>query len=272
MRSANFLLWALWFPATVCCGGGCGSSDQPYLTDARKDRGYVMVLTGIEGRSRFNEAIAAGLVNGGCPYAVEIYDWTSSWMPLVDQMSVERNQGKSYEVALRVTTYQKAYPDRPVILVGQSGGAAMAIWAVERLHGRSVDGIVLIAASLSPAYRLDRALEVSRRGIVNFYSERDVFLLGFGTAVFRTMDGSHSASAGMVGFAVPDPMPPAYARLFQVPFQSKMSATGHYGLHLTSGSERFVREFVTPMVLTSPWSRRHVDTVVHSAIERTNPQ
>jgi len=268
MRTGVLLLWS--FLVLSACSGGCSSPIQPYLSESRLDRGYVLVLTGIEGRSRFNEAIADGLANGGCPYAIEIYDWTSSWMPLVDLNSVERNQSKAYELALRVTQYQMTYPNRPVYLVGQSGGGGMAVWTAERLHGRTVDGIVLIAASVSPPYRLDRALAASRRGIVNFYSERDMFLLGFGTAVFRTMDGSHSKSAGMVGFAVPSPVPPVYGKLFQVPFQSRMSASGHYGLHLTSGSEGFVREYVAPMLLTGPWSRKTIDTIVSNAIERTN--
>jgi len=262
------LLLILWMSLSACCGG-CGSPVQPYLSQSRLERGFVLVLTGIEGRSRFNEAIADGLANGGCPYAIEIYDWTSSWMPLVDQNSPRRNQNKAYDVALRVARYQLAYPDRPVFLVGQSGGGGMAIWTAERLHGRRVDGIVLLAASVSPSYRLDRALAASRQGIVNFYSERDMFLLGFGTTVFRTMDGSHSKSAGMVGFAVPPP-PAAYGKLFQVPFHSRMSASGHYGLHVTSGAEGFVREYVTPILMAGSWSRRSIDAAVHNAIERTS--
>jgi len=268
MRAGLFLLWSALVLSTCC--GGCSSPAQPFVTDVRLERGYVLILTGIEGRGRLNEAIATGLIGGGCPYAIEIYDWTSSWGPLVNQKSVKRNKERAYEVALRVMRYQVAYPDRPVILIGQSGGAAMAIWAAERLHGRTVDGIVLLAASISPPYRLDRALTASRRGIVNFYSERDLFLLGFGTAVFTTMDGSHSKSAGMVGFAVPMPTPPVYHKLFQIPFQSDMAASGNIGLHVTSGSEGFIREFVTPMVLTSPWTRKTIDTLVRNAIDRTN--
>ena len=51
--------------------GGCatgkyiGSGDQPYLTPERTERGWVLVFTGIEGRSGFNQGIADGLAKGG---------------------------------------------------------------------------------------------------------------------------------------------------------------------------------------------------------------
>jgi len=257
---------------TAWCGGCSRTPIQPYLSEPRLEQGYVLVLTGIEGRSRYNEAIANGLASGGCPYAIEIYDWTSSWMPPLNQRRIERNKDRSHEIAMRVARYQMAHPGKPVILVGQSGGAAMAIWTAERLRGRSVDGIVLLAASISPVYRLDRTLAASRRGVVSFYSERDMFLLGFGTTVLGTMDGNHSRSAGMVGFAYPQPMPPMYNRLFQVPFDSKMSASGNVGLHLTSSAEGFVREYVTPIVMAKAWSRKTVHSIIHEAMERTNSE
>lgn len=265
MRIALLMLMTL---LGLCCGGCFRDHSQPYLDSTRLDKGYVLVLTGIEGRSRFNTAIAHGMAQGGCPYAIEIYDWTGSWMPLVNQESVQRNKNRACDIASKVLRYKMTYPDRPVFLVGQSGGAAMSIWAAECLNGRTVDGIVLLAASISPEYRLDRAINNSKRGIVSFYSERDVFLLGFGTTVFRTMDGSHSKSAGMVGFAYPEPPPAAYSRLYQVPFNERMSASGNYGLHMTSGSADFVKAYVTPMIKADGWSRRTIDTIIRDAMNR----
>lgn len=234
---------------------------QPYMTQARLDRGLVIVLTGIEGRSNLNEDIVNGLAKGNVNYAIKLEDWTTSWIALVNQETKERNMRKARAIATTIVNYRWAYPDRPVILVGQSGGAAMAVWITESLKGESVDGIILLAASLSHQYRLDQALANSERGIVNFYSGRDVVLLGFGTKVFRTMDGANSSCAGMLGFDVPARMPPAYRKLYQIPWNSKMGEAGNHGLHLTSGSEAYVAEFVAPFVLNYQWNERLVAKV-----------
>ena len=254
---------------TALCGGCMPSSfrstAQPYLNADRLDRGLVIVLTGIEGRSTFNEGIASGLAKGGCPYAIEIYDWTSSWVSIVNQETIQKNKNTACEIAGKILRYHMAYPDRPVILAGQSGGAAMAIWTAECLNGQSVDGIVLLAASISPGYRLDRALAASRRGIVSFHSDRDFLMLGLGTSVVRTMDGNFGTSAGMRGFDCPPGTPPEYLRLYQIPYNSSMSATGNVGLHLTSSSEAFVARYIEPIVMNTHWTKESIQMNVDAA-------
>jgi hypothetical protein len=49
---------------------------KAWLEPERLERGYVIVLPGIEGRSFLNRGIAAGLSDAGVPYGIEIYDWT----------------------------------------------------------------------------------------------------------------------------------------------------------------------------------------------------
>ena len=245
MRIATVAMMALLIAS--CCGctpGFVKSKSQPYLNAERLDRGYVIVLTGIEGLGTFNEDIASGLAKGGCPYAIEINDWTSSWWWIVNLESIQANKNKACEIAGKIQRYHQAYPGRPVILVGQSGGAAIAVWTAECMNGQDIDAIVLLAATISPGYRLDHALSASRRGIVSFHSDRDVLLLGVGTSIARTMDGNFSTSAGMGGFNPPPNMPPEYYKLYQIPYNSKMSEVGNYGLHLTSSSERFVARYV----------------------------
>ena len=247
--------------------GGCGlgqtnKGGQPYLTPARKDRGLVIVLTGIEGRSNLNQSIADGLYAAKVPYAIEVRDWTSSWMPILNQEFSDRNKRKAREIARYIQNYRLMYPDRPVFLVGQSGGCAMAAWVAESLGDDQVDGIVMLASSLSPTYRLDRALEHSRHGIVNFYSSRDVLFLGFGTTVFRTMDGKFGTSAGMVGYQFPASRPPEYRRLYQIAWNEKMADSGNHGLHLTSGSERFTVNYIAPFMTSRKWDDGLIDRVV----------
>jgi pimeloyl-ACP methyl ester carboxylesterase len=244
--------------------GGCSRSDeQPYMTASRLDRGLVIVLTGIEGRSPFNEAIVSGLAKGGVKYAVKLEDWPQSWFALYNQETVEINHAKARRIAEQIVRYRLDYPDRPVVLVGQSGGAAIAAWVTESLQGQSVDGVIMLAASISPKYRLDRALARSERGIVSFYSKRDLVVLWFGTSVLGTMDREHKPAAGLSGFEVPLGRPACYNKLFQIPWGEKMGKTGNAGLHLTSGAEDFVAQYVAPFVLSYSWDERFVTRVLN---------
>lgn len=260
---------------------GCGKG-QPYLSVDRLHKGLVIVLTGIEGRSRLNEDICRGLDAGGVDCAIELYDWTPSIplkqvlppVALYSQRAQSRNRAQADKLVSRIIRYQMAYPRRPVVLVGQSGGAAIAAWTAEGMpSNRPLDGVIMLAPSLSPGYMLDQALMNSRRGIVNFYSSRDLFILGLGTAVAGTMDGAHTQSAGRVGFEVPAAggKPPCYQKLYQIGWTSKMAQTGNLGIHLSSGGARFVSAYVAPFVRSRTWSQELVAQVLNQSLKTASP-
>jgi len=257
----NALLILLGLSAAV---GGC---TQPYMDDYRLDQGLVMVFTGIEGRGVLNEDICHGLNAGGVDWGIELVDWTIGlpFTTLLNIGSRGRNHRQATAIGQRIAKYRLDYPGRPVVLVGQSGGAAIAVWAAERLPaGHRVDGIILLAAALSPEYPLDNALARSRRGIVSFHSSRDRFFLGAGTTISGTMDGKHGSAAGRVGFTVPadGARAGAYRRkLFQVPWREQVYRSG-LGGHLTSGSRDFVARHVGPLCRASLWSERTVQRVL----------
>lgn len=252
----------------ACLASGCGyfrsmvNEKQPYMDPDRIERGLVVVLPGIEGRSPLNEEICRGLNDGGVDWAIELMDWTSWAGPLYDQRAQEHNRRKACEIAALVLNYKQTHPGSPVVLVGQSGGGAMAIWTAEALPPDcTLDGIILLAASLSPNYDLELALSKTRRGIVSFYSSRDWLLLGFGTTVVGTMDGEHSSSAGKVGFELPLSVP-QYKKLYQIPWSKEMSSTGYTGQHMNSGAKEFVVEYVVPFVRAPRWNQNMVDHVL----------
>ncbi len=247
---------------------GC-NPPQPYVTFERLERGLVIVLPGIEGRGVFNEAICDGLDAGGVDCAIELYDWTQRWAgPLYNLRNTAANRRRARDLADRIVRYQMGYPDRPVVLVGQSGGGAMAVWTLEALPPATrVDGAVLLAAALSPNYTLSAALENCRRGIVNYHSKRDVILLA--TYVAGTMDGELYDSAGRTGFHLPgDPnrLPRAYAKLFQIGWNEHMSRSGHWGGHLTSGAKWYVAQYVAPLVRAKEWDQSLADRVAASTM------
>jgi len=270
MRTAAFMGAVLVLAAGLT---GCGKG-QPYLDYERLNRGLVIVLTGIEGRSRLNEDICRGLDEGGVDCAIELYDWTPSIplkqilppVALYSQRALSRNRAQAEKLVGRIISYQMAYPRCPVVLVGQSGGAAIAAWTAEGMpSNRPLDGVIMLAPSLSPGYMLDQALMNTRRGIINFYSSRDLFFLALGTTVAGTMDGEHTQSAGRAGFEVPAAggKPSCYDKLHQIAWSSKMAETGNYGMHLSSGGAKFVAAYVAPFVKARAWNGQFVASVLN---------
>jgi len=223
-------------------------------------QGLVIVLPGIEGRSSLNENICAGLKLGGVPWAVELNDWTNRYLsPLYNLRAEERNHRKAAEIAAHIEQYQAEHPGCPVVLVGHSGGGAIAIWAAEILRSNEkIKGIILINVALSREYDLCKALEHTEQGIVNFSSDKDTILLGAGTTIFATMDGRHESSAGMTGFLAPPTLPKIYDdKLFEIEWSESMGVySSHSGGHFSSSNEDFVSRYIAPIVLAPKWSRQ----------------
>lgn len=173
------------------------------LEPERLDRGLVLILPGIEGRSFLNIAIMQGLLDGGVPYACEIVDWTTGnkFLALYHLRSRQRNLKIAEQLAQRIAQYRHDYPGRPVWIIGHSGGGGMALWTTLALpEGTSLTGLVLLAAAISPRYDLAPVLAKLERGIWAFSSYLDCIFTGIGTTLFGTLDGRHGPAVGMVGF------------------------------------------------------------------------
>jgi len=182
---------------------GCGQNTE-FVTAERLENGLVIILPGIEGESRLNRSIRSGLVAGSVHQALPIYRWGRP-IPLVgtalNQMDFIGNRLAGVGVAKMIMNYQDSHPGKPVHVVGHSGGGGVAVFAAEALpEGRTIDGLVLLSASISSAYDLQKALKRCRKGLVNFYNRDDAGLLGIGTTVVGTVDGTHGPSAGLIGF------------------------------------------------------------------------
>lgn len=232
---------------------GCNSY-QPYVTPERLDEGLIVVLTGIEGRGMINGEIARGLDAGGVDCAIEIYDWTSWMGPMVSLMDQTKNRRTALLLAQRLEAYQKAHPGKPIVLVGQSGGGAIAVWTAESSKAGLLDGVILLNVSLSRRYNLRPALSQVTRGIVNVHSSNDWAFLGVGTTLAGTMDGLHETSAGKEGFTVFTPAPKIYDKLIEIGWSQEMIASGNFGDHITGAGAWFVKKYVAPWVLKTSWT------------------
>jgi pimeloyl-ACP methyl ester carboxylesterase len=238
-------------------GGGilmvalCGCHGPQTLLDTQNlDRGLIIVLPGIDGRAPHNQAACQALAEAALGMAVEFYDWTSPLGPLFNQSAVQANRRRAAQLADRIAEYRRQHPHRPVVLIAHSGGTAIAAWAAEKLGpGETVDGIIMLASSLSPQYDLSTALAHTQRGITSFYSDNDAALLGTGTTLLGTMDGQHTESAGKVRFHQPPSGGPAvYDKLRQIAWQPKMADSGHDGGHFGYTAPKFVARYIAPLV------------------------
>ncbi|MFB3891815.1 MAG: hypothetical protein ACE15C_07305 [Phycisphaerae bacterium] len=209
---------------------GCGIKDKvdldaKYVNRERMAKGLVIILPGIEGESAANRNIRKGLDEAGVPYALAIYRWgfpVPGLGLLVNQTDTAGNRRAAAELAKAIVKYQERRPDAPVFLVGHSAGGGVAVFTLEALAdipgARPITGAILLSSSISANYPLDKALAMTRRGIVNGYNPDDMALLKTGTAIFGNVDGEHGDSAGRTGFSEVNP------KLFQ--FKATSERTG----------------------------------------------
>lgn len=228
---------------------GCSPTNEEYVTDVRLAEGLVVILPGIEGEGTNSYNIRRGLLSAGVRSALPIYRWGRP-IPLagvlLNQTDFIGNRLAAGRIARFIENYQDSHPDKPVWMIGHSGGGGIAVFAAEELEeNRKIDGLVLLSASISGNYDLTKALRHCRRGIVNFYSGRDEIL---GATIFvGNVDGGRARSAGLGGF---DRSP---SGLHEVPWHSGMTASGNHGGHMDSAGSRFVKRYVAPRMMGSGW-------------------
>ncbi len=238
------------FPAQ---GWWCSEFEE-WLSPERADRGYTIVLPGVEGTSNRNISIARGLIDAGHPAAVEVRDWTTGYWPLwpYHLMALERNREQACQIATQIVEYQDHYPGRPVTLIGHSGGAAMAILALEAIPPeRRITQVVLLAAAIAAAYDLSTALARTEQGIINFHSWGDVGYLVMGTLALGTIDRRHAVAAGASGFQAPAGLTEERRQLYetrlqQVPYRLAMLRSFNTGGHFTPANRKFIADWVAP--------------------------
>ncbi|MCD4823283.1 MAG: hypothetical protein K8S55_01640 [Phycisphaerae bacterium] len=246
----------LWKPAIFLCllAAGCGDElNMQYTTPAMKDRGMVYILPGIQGVDYHYKNIRRGLIGSGINCAIKIHPWGCQ-IPglnlLVNETDTRGDHQWGAKIAAEIAAYQQAYPDRPVYIIGQSGGAGVAVFCAEALTttpgAKPINGMVLLDASVSVTYDLTRALSICYEGIVNFYNPRDVALLQAGTAMFGNVDGGHGNSAGRIGFTR------KYAKLYQVEIHKNM-VDDFADPHFADCSTAFTAQYIAPWIIDRNW-------------------
>ena len=247
---------------------GCNSNGD-FVTDDRLANGLVIILPGIEGESELNRNIRRGLIAGGIHRAMPIHSWGRP-IPLagvlINQVDFLGNRLAGIGVADLIINYQDSHPGKPVHIVGHSGGGGIAVFAAEALpKDRKIDGLILLSASISSAYDLTKAASRCSQGIVNFYNPDDAGLLGIGTTVVGTVDGTHGPSAGLIGFDKAGKK--NHRNVYQVRLRG-MDSGGDP--HASTTRVGFVSRNVAPWALANEWPAGATTTRRHRP--RTRPK
>jgi hypothetical protein len=216
--------------------------------------GLVLVADGVGGLDLCGTALRYVMGAQKLPFEVRVVRWghgLGRWH--ADLTNAANRDARARQVADEVRAFRtNAGDDRPVYLVGKSGGTGVVVRALEGLPEGSVDVAVLIAPALSPGYDLTRALRAVRREVVVFWSPLDLIVLGAGTRLFGTIDRVRTVSAGLVGFRPPGAataeQAAQYAKLRQVRWRPRMSTTGYLGGHVGPDSPAFLRKYVVPLL------------------------
>lgn len=173
-----------------------------------------------------------------------------------DLMWVRRNRVMGAKLAREIRAIHRRHPDAKLHLAAFSGGAGIAVFALESLKGRPlIDTLILGCPAISPEYDLSKALSTVRRAY-SLVSALDRFLLGIGTRIFGTTDRQFCAAAGQTGFRMPPNETPAtmtnYEKLLEIHWHSSLQIDGHYGGHTGWLNERFLKKHLLPMLRGQP--------------------
>jgi pimeloyl-ACP methyl ester carboxylesterase len=211
---------------------------------------WLLHLPGIAGSQRLDAGFVSALKQAGVTDAVEIYDWTDGRPGLASLFAYDGNRRQARVVARQLARYRANHPAEPIILTCHSGGAGIAVWALEALpEGVRIDTLVMVAPALSPGYDLSKALSHVRGRAIVFSSTYDDLILGWGTTIFGTIDRLHVSAAGRFGFVRPGVADAGqYAKLVPVPYDAAWLLLGNLGDHIGPMFRPFAREVIAPML------------------------
>jgi pimeloyl-ACP methyl ester carboxylesterase len=188
--------------------------------------GRILVLPGIY-NTRFQLAPFVRLVRRQLPdFDVDVSRWGIPLLGLHNLTAHARNVIEAKRIARDLTQWRASHPDRPLYVVGYSGGGGIALLAIDALpDGITVDRLVLVAPAISPNWPIaGRVLPRVREFVVNYASHRDL-QVSYGTRLFGTIDRRRATSAGATGFRCTD------SRLLQWQWREQGHRHGHLGQH-----------------------------------------
>ncbi|MDP6046452.1 MAG: hypothetical protein QGG25_12650 [Phycisphaerae bacterium] len=245
MMFLQVLLWTIVIGAAI---NALLSVTPHFLTrrdrfGADSDHGVVIFVESIRWMGvRWGMRTAArGLRQAGFKGEFVYWKWHSLWRAclvipaLADRGMLER---QARRLADHITALSREYPDRPIRLIGYSGGGFITIRALELLDGTCrVDSAAVLAGAFSPRRDLGAALRSLEGSLVIGSSLADWLIVGLGTLLFGTADRVWSPAVGMTG-----PLDVGQRRrVVSIRWRPAMMLWGHFGGHFSAASSAFIR-------------------------------
>lgn len=190
--------------------------------------------------------VPEGLRKAGYKGDVEIFVWTTSFNPLVDQLVTINAKLKADMLAGKIKNYAKKYPGRSVNIIALSAGTGVAMWAVEALPPDvHINNMVLLGSSLSNTYDIRKVVPHIEGSIYVYYSRHDAVLDA--VRVIGTIDGKRGVdSAGQVGL---HPAGGYRNKVVNIGWSRQYMALGWAGAHTDCTNETFVRHEIAKRLM-----------------------
>jgi hypothetical protein len=190
--------------------------------------------------------VPEGLKEAGYEGDVELYVWTTSLVPLVDQLNIVAAKAKAAALSRRLTDYKRRFPEKPLHVIALSAGTGVATWAIEGMKdGAKVNNLVLLGSSLSHDYDMTRALGNMEGKIYAYYSPHDTVLET--VRVVGTIDGKRGVdSIGLVGLTPP---PDMEDRVVNIGWDRSWMRLGWAGAHTDTTNQLFVRYEISTRIV-----------------------
>jgi pimeloyl-ACP methyl ester carboxylesterase len=210
----------------------------------------VFAADGAGNFQRSSSSLRALVEHDHTPLDVVTYEWSHGYgRVLADQIGYAYARAQGERLAAEILELYRCHPQACIYVMGHSAGAAVALAAAEALPPGVLQGMVLLAPSISASYDLRPALSRTRAGIDVYYSRADWFYLGVATRLAGTADRSHGLPAGRIGFRVYADSPDdacLYSKLRQHAWERADRALGHTGGHYGAYQPAYMRTNVIP--------------------------
>jgi len=228
----------------LAAAGGCAGPDR-----RAEVFGKTYYLDGAGNWGFGTAEVPRGLKKAGYHGDVEVFIWTTSLNPLIDQLNIlGAAEGAGKRLAGKINDYKKRHPGKRVNIIALSAGTGVAVWACEHLEtGCEIDHLVLLGSSLSHNYNMTKAMPHIQGNIFVYHSPHDSVLSS--VEVVGTIDRKTGVkSVGQVGMKPPGG---DHGKVINTPWSKRWESLGWHGGHTDCTKERFVhREIARHIVPT----------------------
>jgi len=227
---------------------GCQTGGRVVSASSPERFGKTFYLDGAGNWGWGQTSVGEGLRRAGYRGDVEVFLWTTSLNPLIDQINIIAARLRARQLARKIEDYHRRYPDTKINIVALSAGTGVAVWAIEDLTGGvRVDNFAMLGSSLSHNYDVRPALKHMTGSIFVFHSPLDGVLPS--TLIVGTIDGRHGVEpAGLVGLDVP---PGAENRVVNIAWTKEAKRFGWQGGHVDTANPVFVAKEIAPLLFST---------------------